>query len=239
MNYSFDISIAKEYGVNEAIMIENFRFWILKNKANESNFYDGRYWTFNSIRAFKELFPFFTEKTIRTTLNHLKEKGVLISGNYNKNPYDKTSWYAFKDEDKWLCQIGNIDLPFRANGCAQSGEPIPDINTDVNTNTKEEIKEEIENHPLKEALEKWLSYKKELKKMYKPIGLRECIKKLERFSGNNPDVAMRIVNESISNGWSGLFPLKDKQENFKDYDDDDDLTPAEWLAKYSKGGKNE
>lgn len=28
MNYSFDISIAEKYGVDEAIMIQNFVFWI-------------------------------------------------------------------------------------------------------------------------------------------------------------------------------------------------------------------
>ena len=40
MIYSFDSGVAKEYGVNEAIMIANFQFWIKKNKANKNNFFD-------------------------------------------------------------------------------------------------------------------------------------------------------------------------------------------------------
>lgn len=102
MNYNFDTSVAKEYGVNEAIMIANFQFWIKKNKANGDNFYDGHYWTYNSISAFKELFPFWTEQNIKTILKHLKEKGILISGNYNENKYNHTNWYAFLDEEKWI-----------------------------------------------------------------------------------------------------------------------------------------
>lgn len=211
MNYIFDITTAKEYGVYEAIMIENFRYWIFKNKANETNFYDGRYWTFNTLKALKELFPFFSEKTIRTTLMHLKEKGVLITGNYNKSPYDKTNWFAFANEDKWLCLNGHVDLPISADGSAYTGEPIPNINTNINTNIKEENKEEIENHPLKESLEKWLAYKKERKEKYTPSGLTACIKKLERLSNNNPDIAMQIVEESMANNYAGLFELKEKQ----------------------------
>jgi hypothetical protein len=59
-----------------------------------------------------------------------------------------------------------------------------------------------------EAIEKWLAYKKEKKQKYTPIGLKGCIEKLERLSGGDRDIAMMIVDESISNGWSGLFPLK-------------------------------
>ena len=58
----------------------------------------------------------------------------------------------------------------------------------------------------------WIEYKKEKGDKYKTIGLKDCIKKLERLSGNNKDLAMKIVEQSTSNGWSGLFPLKEKQE---------------------------
>ena len=128
MTYSFDIDVAKEYGVNEAILIANLQFWIRKNRANDKNFYDGRYWTYNSIKAWQELFPFWTEKTIRTIINHLIEKGVIITGNYNQSKYDRTLWYAFADESIWL--DGQIHLPKRENGNAEKGKPIPDNKPD-------------------------------------------------------------------------------------------------------------
>ena len=70
---------------------------------------------------------------------------------------------------------------------------------------------------LREAMDLWLKYRKEIKKPYKPMGLRECVKKLEKLSGNDRAVAVAIVRESISNGWTGLFPLKKKLDiNGKD-----------------------
>ncbi len=133
MTYTFDIEIAKEYGVNEAILITNLQFWIKKNQANEKNYYEGHYWTYNSIKAWQKLFPFWTEKTIRTILNHLIEKGVIITGNYNQSKYDRTLWYAFADESIWL--NGKIHSPERENGTAEKGEPIPDDNTDNKTDS--------------------------------------------------------------------------------------------------------
>ena len=58
MIYSFDVSIATEIGVDEAIMFQNLVFWINKNQANQKHYHDGRYWTYNSQQAFCELFPF-------------------------------------------------------------------------------------------------------------------------------------------------------------------------------------
>lgn len=80
-----------------------------------------------------------------------------------------------------------------------------DINKDNNK------KDEFSESPIKEAIEKWLAYKKERNQSYKTTGLKACIEKLERLSNNDSALAMRIVEESISNNWSGLFPLKEKK----------------------------
>jgi hypothetical protein len=132
MNYSFNIDYAKEYGVNEAIMIQNFQFWIMKNKANNKNIYDGRAWTFNSMRAYALLFPFWKEHQIRNIVNNLLEKGILIKGNYNKIAYDRTSWYAFNDEEKFIsiCHKDQMEKTKTSNRIDGNDEPIPYINTD-------------------------------------------------------------------------------------------------------------
>ena len=36
---NFDIDIAKQYGVDEAILLNNLAFWILKNQACEKHYY--------------------------------------------------------------------------------------------------------------------------------------------------------------------------------------------------------
>lgn len=133
MNYSFDIAIAQELGVNAAIVVQNLQFWIKKNEANDKHFHDGRYWTFNSMKAWHELFPFWTERQIRKILDDLVEKKIIIKGNYNEMKYDRTLWYAFTDYGITIlqtCQMKETSLSIQSD---KNVEPIPDINTDINT----------------------------------------------------------------------------------------------------------
>ena len=98
MDYSFNGEIAAEYGVDEAIFIHNLYWWIRKNEANGRHFYDGKSWTYNSMQAFTELFPFWTKKQIRRIIDKLRDCGVLIVGSFNDNRFDRTQWYALSDE---------------------------------------------------------------------------------------------------------------------------------------------
>ena len=71
MYHIFDIDMAKEYGICAAIILYNLYFWCKHNEANGAHFYDGLYWTFNSIKAFIELFPYMTDKQIRNAVQKL------------------------------------------------------------------------------------------------------------------------------------------------------------------------
>lgn len=138
----FNVSIAEEYGINSAIILQNLYFWISHNKANDKHFHDGCYWTYNSTEAFKELFPYLTSKQIRTALDKLRDDGIIVTGNYNQAKYDRTLWYSITEKGesllkgKSICPTGNLHLPYRANAFAPEGRPIPDINTDIKPNNK-------------------------------------------------------------------------------------------------------
>ena len=64
-----------------------------------------------------------------------------------------------------------------------------------------------------EPVETWLAYKKEKGKMYKPIGFKNFYKKLCELSGNNPQTAMAIIEESMANNYDGIFPLRNNNNN--------------------------
>jgi hypothetical protein len=132
MEHSFNIEHAKKYGLEEAILIGNMRHWITKNKANRKHIYDGRVWTYNSHKAFVEIYPYWNEHKIRRILDSLVDQEILVKGNYNKMSYDRTTWYAFKDESMFL-QNSQIELADLPNGSDEIARPIPVINTDINT----------------------------------------------------------------------------------------------------------
>ena len=136
MQHSFDVEIAKEYGLKEAILMNHLWFWIEKNKANEIHYYDGTYWTYNSVKAFNKLFPYLSERQINNTLKALKDKGIIQTGNYNKSAYDRTMWYAFTKMGVSIMQKCKMEDTKMSNGDVKNVKPIPDINTDINTDIK-------------------------------------------------------------------------------------------------------
>lgn len=152
MQQSFDVELAKEYGILEAILIQNIYFWIEKNKANRKHFYDDRYWTYNSKKAFSEMFPYASERQIKYSLEKLIKKRILITGNYNKQWSDRTLWYSFSDIGLSIVQKRQMQQTIMSNengqNCPMSTDnnvqAIPYINTDNKPNIKENIKEDSE-----------------------------------------------------------------------------------------------
>ena len=137
--HSFNIDLAKEIGIEASIIYKHIRFWVEKNKANEKHFYNGRYWTYNSVKAFLELFPYMTRHKINKCLDDLESKGLLVSGNFNPVAYDRTKWYsidfgkAFPENKKSISDNQTNHLLKNGNGFTENMQPIPYINTDSNT----------------------------------------------------------------------------------------------------------
>jgi hypothetical protein len=66
---------------------------------------------------------------------------------------------------------------------------------------------------MREAVDTWLAYKKERHESYKPTGFKTFYKRLCELSGNNPQVAMAIIEQSMQNNYAGLFPLRNNNNN--------------------------
>lgn len=166
MEHHFNVEIAKEYGILEAVILNNFQHWIEKNRANGTNYHDGFYWTYNSARAFSELFPYASQKQIRKALQHLISEGIVQTGNYNKTPYDRTLWYSLTEKGNSIFQTVNIHLPKRENGNELEGQPIPDNkpNNKPDNKLKESKKEESNN-----TQNQQVEISEELKQMQKEI----------------------------------------------------------------------
>jgi len=148
MRYDFDTKIAKDYGVEEAIMYSNIVWWCHKNatERSEVHFHYGHYWTWNTEEAWAELFGFWTIKQVSRILSNLEKGGLLASGAFNKKGYDRTKWYRpttpdYKELDA-KSPNGLMQSPKRADAFAQTGAPIPDsINADNKTqiNTESQV----------------------------------------------------------------------------------------------------
>lgn len=102
MQYQFDVELASEYGVDEAIFIHNLYFWIKHNEANGINVaeYEGvtRVWTYNSMAAFSILFPFWSHRQMERIVKSCKDKELVITANLNEDKKNRTLWYAVTEK---------------------------------------------------------------------------------------------------------------------------------------------
>ena len=139
MYHSFNVIVAREYGIIEAILLNNLEYWTLKNVANQKNFHNGYYWTYNSTRALTELFPYISQRQIQNAFKKLKDLDIIQTGNFNKSTYDRTLWYAFTQKGQSIMQKCKMESANLLNGLCENVEPIPNINTNINqiTNNKE------------------------------------------------------------------------------------------------------
>lgn len=61
----------------------------------------------------------------------------------------------------------------------------------------------------RKPFEEWLKYKRSKNQMYKrQCDLELCYKKLKKYSDGNAEKATLIIEQSMTNNWSGLFELK-------------------------------
>jgi hypothetical protein len=139
MEHHFNTDYAIKYGIEEAIVINNLQFWITKNLANRKHFYNERTWTYNTYKAFSEIFPYWNEHKMKRILDSLVEQKVLLRENYNKSGYDRTCWYAFIDEKSFL-QNCKTDIADLQNGNSENATPIPYNNTIKKTSKNTFIK---------------------------------------------------------------------------------------------------
>lgn len=95
--HSFDKNIAKLTNVNCAIILQNIFYWVEKNKANNIHLHEGKYWTYNSMKAFEELFPYLNNRQIRYALQTLEKEGLILTGNFNET-CTRTLWYTVTDK---------------------------------------------------------------------------------------------------------------------------------------------
>lgn len=152
MEHHFNIDVANDFGIEEAIILHSIFFWLSKNASNNKHFYDGLYWFYNSKKAFVEMFPYMNETKIFRLLKNLEEKGLIAKGNYSKDKWDKTNWYAltkngidymvrngYKNNDlQSLLQNDTIERVKMNDGACQNERCINNYYTDIDTNRNKE-----------------------------------------------------------------------------------------------------
>lgn len=162
--HALDTVVAKQHGVNIALLLESFQYWTFKNFTRNHHIYDGLCWTYDTLDSLCDVFPYWTRRQLERVINNAVEVGLLIKGNYNQTKYDRTLWYALTPksyayypdllEEKYIKALwlsispnGEMDFTEWRNGFHQTVTPIPCTTpcTDPYIKTKGTSDDEVHN----------------------------------------------------------------------------------------------
>lgn len=193
-----------------------FVFCFMASKPND--------WDFYLEPMAKEIG--YSVETLRKYINELVKSGWLTKGEQERKEGNRYGAVIYTLNEKVLTPENSDTENFR-DGKNTAQHNIYSNRIDSNeqkVNNKKGFDLSFIDERFMEAMESWLSYKKEIKDSYKSErSIKACYNNLIKLSGNNPTKAMEIVNQSIANNWKGLFELKEKvaqkrKSNFADFD---------------------
>ena len=207
MDYSFNSQVAQIYGVDGAIFIHNLYWWIVKNEANGRHHYDGRTWTYNSMKAFSDLFPFWTKRQIERISKNLEDRGAIHVGNFNKDGFDRTQWYALDETVYCIYANGDTHVTDPLHPCTQTVTPIPDSKPDNKPDNKPPLPPYDDYKPLDDEIRAFIENRRKMKSPMTDHAVQLMLKRLRGLSPNKKE-QVEILEQSILNGWKGIFPLK-------------------------------
>ena len=133
-------SLAKEIGLNEAIMLQQMHYWLLKS----SNEFKGVKWFYKTLEEWKTEFTFWSAMTIRRTLGSLEKQKIIKIGNFNKKKFDKTKWYTidYQRVNRRCVQNEQTMCSNRTDGCVQFEQTYTREYTETTTENNNNVPEE-------------------------------------------------------------------------------------------------
>lgn len=165
-------------------------------------------------------------KSIRSALKELEEAGYLVRTQIR----DENGHFYYKYD---LYEDPSDILPHTPKGHAvkRHAEKDTQKNTNNKINNKKDskkesqgesdtyndiIESEIDDPKVHQALIEFIKMRKLIKKPITNYGLIDLINRLQQLSGNNPEIMLNMLNNSIRNSWPDIYlPLSDREPEQK------------------------
>ena len=210
--HSVDVELAKKVGFDEANVLGFVAYWVRNNRDNGKNFYDGKYWTYNSAEALTNQFPYWTRRQISGIIEKLEKIGAIVKGNYNKNKFDRTSWYTLTDDFMYLIASENEKTnkemdETKTEIYKDKFKPIPKTNSNAVNSTPLPPKPSLPDFLDPNLWEQYLAYKKERKEKLSKQGIEMKFQQWAKWAEDGIDVNT-CIREAMANEWQGVFKPK-------------------------------
>lgn len=87
--------LAIELGLDSALVIQQFQYWLKINEEAGKNYFEEKYWTCSSLDEIqKRDFPFFSKTKLKNIINGLVSNGYLCKKQLNLDKFNHTNFYT-------------------------------------------------------------------------------------------------------------------------------------------------
>lgn len=190
--------------------------WVLRGQFISSNYKLAESWG-------------WSESSVRAFIKLLESESMLSKKSFSKYTlFEVTNYCVYQGvEQEALQDIPNAQKTHKKR--TSHAQKTPNKN-DNNENNEKKFKKPIEvseieiesalknytnNSELCTVIKSFIVHRRNIKKALTAEQLNLTLKKLSSLSKNNDDTKIEILNESIMNGWQGIFELKGNKEQPK------------------------
>lgn len=208
--HCFSVELATKIGMREAIILQHLYWWHQHNTDIPAMNIDGRVWFFLSATKIAEVFPYLSEKVVRSILEKLIKDGYLVKDHKGEGAqrFNRTNWYALTES-----ALGFFHLPIWENGEPEMGKSIIDNNS-YNTSTKVESNNIYNPKPQKfdfrkallsagvepEVADAWI----QVRKAKKAVNTEIAWKAIEKEIAKAARTANECIRCAVEHSWSGF-----------------------------------
>ena len=145
-----------------------------------------------------------TNDEVRTAIKHLISSQTITKQSTNKyTVFSVLNYELYQDTS----QADAKQIPSYSQAIPNDRRKKEGKKGNKEKNTKKEFFPDDEK--LNQAFADFVDMRKQIKAPMTDRAVSMAIKKLTELSGGNPDAAVKILEQSVMNGWKGLFPLKE------------------------------
>lgn len=205
-------SIRTSDSINQLSWLEEVLFYRLMVSCDDYGRFDGR------IAIIKgTCFPLkdITVKDIEKALNKLVAVGLVGHYEVAEKPYlQLLAWERHQTVRAKKSKYPSADdgnMITHENICKQVHADVPVIQSNPNPNPNTESESYTGDKRLDDALREYIKFRKQIRKPMTDRAIQLAIGKLQKMSGSVDD-QIAIIEQSVMNGWQGLFPLKEAEQ---------------------------
>lgn len=210
MNYILEIKAFYDWLEVNQLSTAGIVLWhALMHIANKTGWQDN----FTVAIAVLEIKTGLKKQAIINARNNLKQAGLIEFSSRNGNQsaiYKINSFVSFKETQT------NTQTQTQTNTQTSTQEQSINKQDKIKQNgtKKKNNKKEKELSPFEQALVDFTDHRKALKKPLTEHGLKLIVSKLEKLEPVSVENRIKILEQSMVNGWTGIFPLKKEVSNY-------------------------